>query len=159
MSLQEWANLAEIIGVFGLIASLIYVGLQVRQNREQMQSDAASRYYQWADAVFSRVALNRDFAEIWSKGAAELNDLDPVSRERVINHEIGTFYMWAQWYSLMQRGLLPEHAHEAFEWVLKRTSSRQSKTEAWRISRLAFDPSFREFAGRYLDHGQEAARN
>lgn len=151
MSLEHWANLAEIIGVVGLIASLVYVGLQIRQNRRQMQADAAGRYYEWADAVFSRVALSRDFAEIWSKAASELDSLDPVSRERVVSHEIGTLYMWAQWHSLMRDKMLPAHADQAFEWVLQRTAMRQSKREAWKISKFAFDERFRAFAGRYLD--------
>lgn len=151
MLLEELASLAEIVGVFGLIGSLVYVGLQIRQNRQQMQADAASRYYEWADAVFSRVALNRDFAEIWNKGESDFDSLDPVSRQRVINHEIGTIYMWAQWYLLMKQGLLPGHVDQAFEWALATTGGRQSKRKAWEISKSAFDESFREFAGRYLE--------
>jgi hypothetical protein len=37
MSLEQAAYLAEIFGVFGLIASLIYVGRQVRQATLQMK--------------------------------------------------------------------------------------------------------------------------
>jgi len=46
-NLQEYALISEIIGGIGIIASLIFVGFQVKQNAEetalntrQMQSDA-----------------------------------------------------------------------------------------------------------------------
>lgn len=37
MTLESFAYLAEIVGVVGLIGSLLYVGKQVQLNREQLK--------------------------------------------------------------------------------------------------------------------------
>jgi hypothetical protein len=82
MTLANLASIAEIIGVIGLIASLIYVGKQLQLNREQLKADAEGRYYAWVDQAFSRIALDRGFAEVWNRGTA-LHELDEVDRERL----------------------------------------------------------------------------
>lgn len=38
-TLQEWANLAEIIGNVAIILSLVFVGLQIRQNTVQLEQN------------------------------------------------------------------------------------------------------------------------
>ena len=40
MTLEQWAYLAEIIGVILVIASLIYVAQQLRQNTEMMRAES-----------------------------------------------------------------------------------------------------------------------
>jgi len=39
MSIMELGAIGEFVGAFGVIASLIYVGLQVRQNTRAMRSE------------------------------------------------------------------------------------------------------------------------
>lgn len=39
MTLAGFADLAEVIGALGVIAGLIFVGVQLRQNTRQMQRD------------------------------------------------------------------------------------------------------------------------
>lgn len=150
MTLANVAYLAEIIGVIGLIASLIYVGKQLQLNREQLRADAESRYYAWVDQAFSRIALDRAFAEVWNRGNA-LHELDEVDRERLINHEIGALYMWQQFHWMMERGALPHHSKDALEWALKGVGSRQAMREAWRVAKPGFAPSFQERLSPYLD--------
>lgn len=151
MTLESFAYLAEIVGVVGLIASLLYVGKQVQLNREQLKAGAEGQYYAWADHVFSRISLDRDFAEVWNKGATGLADLDEVDRERIVNHEIGALYMWHQFYLMLQKGVLPSHVEAAFDWSLRGIGNRQSMREAWKVAKPGFDESFRQFVSEYLE--------
>ena len=151
MNLEQLAYFAQIVGVLGLIASLAYVGQQLRLSREQMQHDAESRFYQWAYEVFSGVSHDRDFATVWTKGESELDGLDAVDRRRAINQSIGGLFMWSQWYSLNQKGLLPQQSRQALELWFKTIGQRQSIREAWRFSKDGFDEAFRRFAAPYLE--------
>lgn len=149
--LANLALVAEIVGVFGLITSLLYVGKQVQLNREQLQADAEGRYYTWVDQVFSRISLDRHFAELWNKGTAKMSDVDDVDKQRIVNHEIGALYMWQQFHLMIERGVLPPHANSALEWSLKGIGSRQAMREAWKAAKASFAPSFRERCAPYLD--------
>ncbi len=38
LRLTDWASIAEVVGAFGVVISLIYVGLQVRDNTEEVRA-------------------------------------------------------------------------------------------------------------------------
>ena len=40
MTLQDWAYLAEIVGAIAVVASLIYVGIQIRDSNRVNQANA-----------------------------------------------------------------------------------------------------------------------
>jgi len=151
MTLDQWASMAEIFGAFGLIASLIYVGQQVRLNRKQLEDDAAGRFYGQSSGLFTNAALNGDFAAVWNRGATELNSLNKVERERVVNWEIGVIFHMAQSYAQQRKGLLPKHFTRSFEWTFTGLGQRESFREAWTFCKGSFDDSFQDYAGRYLE--------
>jgi hypothetical protein len=48
MSLAEWSNLAQVIGTVVVIVSLIFIGLQIRQNTSALQrNEHNSTMEQW----------------------------------------------------------------------------------------------------------------
>jgi hypothetical protein len=149
--LANLALVAQIVGVLGLIASLLYVGKQVQLNREQLQSDAEGRYYLWIDQVFSRIALDREFAEVWNRGSRQLDDMNAIDRERVVNHEIGALYMWQQFHLMMKRGMLDPHVEDALDWALKGVGNRPAMREAWKAAKPAFSKSFQQRCSQFLE--------
>ena len=151
MTLEQWASLAEVVGVIGLITSLVYVGQQVRLNRDQLRADAASRMAERTQELWSGAALDRDFAEVWHKGAVDLDALDEVDRERVINWEIGVIYLLGHWYTQHRQGLMPAHILRTYEWTLTGVGQRQAFREAWRVSKDNFDDSFQQYLGNYIN--------
>lgn len=151
MVLEQWANVAEVVGVIGLIVSLLYVAQQVRLNREQLQSDAASRYYEKIYDVFKSVALDREFADIWRKGADELDSLDDTDRLRATLWEVAALNLWAQWYSEMRQNLLPRDVDTVFRSFINNVGDRQAVREAWKLYKNMFDDSFQQYMGRFLD--------
>ena len=66
MTLGDYGSLAEIIGVVGMIASLIYVGYQLQQARVQMKG-AASQARADSQMNLWLTSTNSDFAEMQNK--------------------------------------------------------------------------------------------
>ena len=62
---QDWKTIAELIGIAALVASLIFVGLQIRQDQDiaiaQMFADHDDTQIEWARLV-------SEYNEIWVKG-------------------------------------------------------------------------------------------
>ena len=76
MELADYGSIAEIIGVFGMISSLIYVGSQLQQARVQLRGQAAQSR---TDATINlwKVRFDSAFREAELKSATQLEGLSP----------------------------------------------------------------------------------
>ena len=86
MTLLEWGALGELIGGIGIIVSLIYVGLQVKQNTAALQvSTVHDTMEDFAD-LYLVPAQNREFADIFFKGLQDISALEGVDRLRFYSY-------------------------------------------------------------------------
>lgn len=82
MTLAQFADLAEVIGALGVVASLLFVGVQLRQNTLQMQRADANMIMQHGSALRHLLLNNRQTAELLVSGISDA-PLDPVDELRV----------------------------------------------------------------------------
>jgi hypothetical protein len=75
MKLSEWANVAEIIGGAAIIASLIFVGLEVRENTQVIKLTSDRALDQQNLVLNTAVAESHDLAEILVKGESDRDNL------------------------------------------------------------------------------------
>ena len=76
MALADYGSIAEIIGVLGMIASLIYVGYQLQQARVQLRGQAAQSR---TDATINlwKGRFDSAFREAELKSTTQLEELSP----------------------------------------------------------------------------------
>ena len=68
MSFEQISYLAQIVASVGVIVSLIFVGLQIRQNTGALQrNEHNSTMTQWT-VIRMAIAKNRDIAELMTAG-------------------------------------------------------------------------------------------
>jgi hypothetical protein len=151
MSLEQMANLADVFGVALVIASLIYVGKQVRQNTDVIRFNAAAYYAGLQERLCGEVANNRELAECWQKGATSFDSLDEVDKQRLILFEWRAITGWNQLFQLRQDNLLPDSQWNELIWAIQNFGKRQSARESWRIAKDAFGKHFRDFVSEYLE--------
>jgi hypothetical protein len=79
--LHDVSHVSQIVGSIAVVASLVYVGLQVQQNTRQLQREESNATQSQWQAIRLLVASNREVAELWVAG---LNGdaLDAVQRLR-----------------------------------------------------------------------------
>ena len=79
--------IAESVGAFGVIVSLIYLALQVRQNTKQVR---LSRFQETSSTLQDGFApiYHPGNPQIWYKGHHKPNELD--------DHEAFTFHMYTE---------------------------------------------------------------
>ena len=78
--------LGNILAALGVIFSLIYLAVQIKdQNKERRHSAVSLLTSQWAD-LMSHLTASSDFGEIWLRGLLSFDDLDSQSKIR-----FGTF--------------------------------------------------------------------
>jgi hypothetical protein len=67
LRLTDWASIAEVVGAFGVVVSLIYVGLQVRDNTEEVRATNRQQLIGRAHAATNGAATNSELAAAMAK--------------------------------------------------------------------------------------------
>ena len=84
MTLLEWGALGELIGGIAIIASLIYVGRQLKQSnsmaRSAVRQELSSEFNVWATSIASSPSLTEALAKVHFHG---LKREDATDQERV----------------------------------------------------------------------------
>lgn len=81
LTLPEWKNIAEIAGMIAVVISLIFVGLEIRQNTDQARTEAAKEGFNFVQTLFE-LGSNSDEVSLKIRG---FNDFDSLNEtEKII---------------------------------------------------------------------------
>jgi hypothetical protein len=144
MNWEAIAAVAEAVGAAGVILTLIYLALQIRQNTASVR--AASLQGLKADSVaFSETLFkDPDLVRIWSLGLNGIDSLQDLDRDRFHLIVLSFLRRFENIHQLSDRGLADEEWHgfrESFFGVM----SRNGIHEWWSINAYRFNPTFRAF--------------
>jgi hypothetical protein len=144
MSLEQVAYLAQIIASVGVVFSLIFVGLQIRQSTAALQrNEHNSTMEQWT-AIRMTIATNRDLAELMTagiNGARPLDGADQLRLEQILQQHVwAAFHIWDR----TQRGLFPKGHFELTAGPRLRTLLKAPYGAAWwdRAKTVGFVPNY-----------------
>lgn len=157
MNWNAVAAVAETLGAIGVLASLVYLGTQIRQNTEWLRQQAfqmgTNEVRRWA-AHFSESHAN---SELFLKGQRDFRALDPVERFRfsMMIFELCSVWGTYQQYSGDDFLGLRESAETMIEtWI------RQGWFEAWWNANLfLFPPTFASFVHELIARTARDARS
>ena len=112
MSFEQISYLAQIVASVGVIVSLIFVGLQIRQNTGALQrNEHNSTMEQWT-VLRMAIAKNRDIAELMTAGLhgeRVLDAADQLRLEQMLQENLwASFHIWER----TQRGIFPKGTFE-----------------------------------------------
>ena len=144
MSLEQLSSLAQIIGSVGVVVSLIFVGLQVKQNTGVLQrNEHNSTMAQWT-IIRMAVASNREVAELMTAGLHGGRALDAADQLRLeqflAENAWAAFHIWDR----TQRGVFPKGTFEATGGALLRDVLLPAPGAAWwKRDQRFFVPGFR----------------
>jgi hypothetical protein len=96
MNSSDWKDTAELIGIVAIVASLIFVGLQLRQDRQFALSENAADF---DDTMIEYSTVIRENRQIWLRGleGADLSLEDQVVFESV------AFAVWQKFSGIYRR--------------------------------------------------------
>jgi hypothetical protein len=112
MSLDQVAQLSEIAGSVGIVLSMVFVGLQIRQQTAALgRNEHNSTMEQWT-VIRMAIAKDRDIAELMTAGVQGQRVLDAADQLRLdmlLNETMwAAFHIWDR----EQRGIFPAGAFE-----------------------------------------------
>jgi hypothetical protein len=85
MSLNDLANLGQVIGAIAVVISLIYVALQIRQNTNAVRSATAQAVHEHFANWYQLVAADAELAQLAASGLRDYSSLSEQERVRFIS--------------------------------------------------------------------------
>jgi hypothetical protein len=131
MSLEQIAYMAQIIASVGVVLSLIFVGLQVRQSTAALQrNEHNSTTEQWT-VIRMAIAKDRDIAELMTAGfggTRPLDEADQLRLEQLLQENAWpSFHIWDR----TRRGVFPKRTVEQTGGALLRIILKTPRGDAW----------------------------
>src|SRR5437764_4466207 len=131
MSFEQISYLAQVVDWVVVVVSLIFVGLQIRQNTGALQrNEHNSTMSQWT-VIRMAIARNRDIAELMTtglQGERTLDSADQLRLEQMLAEQAwAAFHIWDR----TQRGIFPKGTFEATGGALLAKLLRTPGCAAW----------------------------
>src|SRR5437868_13046484 len=113
MSFEQISYLAQIVASVAVVASLIFIAVQIKQNTAALQrNEHNSTMAQWT-VIRMAIAKHRDIAELMTAGLdgeSQLDAADQLRLEQMLQENAWTaFHIWDR----TQRGIFPKGTFEA----------------------------------------------
>jgi hypothetical protein len=145
MSLEDLGNIGEVVAAMGVIVSLIYLAVQIRQNT---RSVGAASFQQVVDSLAdftSSLSRDRELIEIVIKGNADFDSLDEVERTRFDFAFISFFRRAENVLVQTEYGTVSADTWAGFRETLKSSLRAPGLRAWWSHRRQRFHPSFQKF--------------
>lgn len=137
--------LAELVGATGVIASLIFVGFQVRQNTRSVRAatyDSLVRSNgQWLDSIIQDAHLASGFEHV----VESWDTVDEADRPRLMYLMTQLFRHWENAFFQHRQGTLETTLWETWEAIILSYFHQPGVQQWWQLRRHAYSLEFRDF--------------
>ena len=135
---------AELLGALGVIASLLYVGLQIRENSRVVQASTSQAVADSAQARLLAVAQSLSLASTLAKLAEAPAELSPAELLQANYLRTASFKGFENQFFQFRRGLLTEDTWRGYQFFLLANLRAPDVRQWWGQARAGFDPAFRD---------------
>lgn len=154
-SLQDWANLAEIIGTVAIISSLLFVGLQISDNTREMRSAAAHNATQSLQSWYVEIATNPQAARVFRKGMSGPSVLSKDEAFQFLMNMHSAILAYQNVYFLGTEGTLDTSLYLAMSATMVAVAPTPGFQWYWNQRADFFTPEFRGFVEELMISGAE----
>ena len=150
MTLADISQISQTLGSAAVVASLLFVGFQIRQNTIATRAASHHAVSEALNQINLLWARNKEVARIWLAGLSDRRALTPEERWRFDStmraylHVCETMYTQADW------GAGDVGIVTAEETGIKNVFSSEGVKEWWAENPFGFSPEFREYVGRLI---------
>ena len=149
MTLSDLGNIGELVGAIGVVASLIYVGLEVRRNTTALRAQAHESV---VAGYMTSVQLFNDHAEVMAKGLsssyAEFQHWPAPEKLIFFGNMYCFFKHFEQLYAQYGRGLIAEDEWDAWNEHVRMQFHQPGTQWWWQLRRASFAHPFRAYLER-----------
>ena len=128
--LDSLGNLGDFLGGLGVVVTLVYLAMQIRQNTDALRRDSYQSLLNHQADLNSRLA-DRGFAEIMMASREGLANLDEPDRRRVGNYYLSLLRHYQNGHEQYRSGVLSDSQWEQLSWPVVVILASQGFCECW----------------------------
>lgn len=158
MTLADLANIGQIVGALAVVASLIFVGLQVHQNTKATRATALQMNADYWLTYFTLLA-NRQFGDVYAKGALGREELESAEFNQFFFLCRATFMGCENQHHQYLSGLLSKDAYRGYEATIREQIAAFPGVRAmWQLVRHTYGRDFATFLDAQIASSDARAR-
>ena len=142
MTLEALYYISQIVAVAAVLASLIFVGIQIRQNTEQAKAAAAQSVYENYASLYMWASEDLDRARIGIKGFKDIDSLSDEENAIFMGTWMAQFSYVQSAFYLWQDGSLKEEIWRTMETTLTTLLTTPGGKAFWQRRRSTFTDAF-----------------
>ena len=150
MNWEAVSTIAEIIGAGGVIASLIYLAVQIRQSTKVSRAEMTKDLYLASRTAIMDIASNEELAKI----STEIRQFESVDLMRRNMFFQSFFRLYELQYNLKSQGLLDDEIARSYALIIQMWARTIYFAEYWGRHRGEFNEAF----ATYVDEQIEIAK-
>jgi len=156
MTLETLYYLSQTIAVVAILASLVFVGIQIKQNTVQAKADAADKAHRTFNDWYENVTP--DTADLVFRAVQDFDSLNPAEKFRVIAYLTPMIVNLQEVHSKWLDGSFPEDRWQFWDgWLSFSISPLLARY--WEERRQMFSERFREYLdAKIATHGSTAKK-
>jgi hypothetical protein len=145
MTLADISQISQTLGSAAVVASLIFVGVQIRQNTKVTRAESHHAVSEALNQVNLLWARNSEATRIWLSGMSDRRALTPEHRWRFDSMMRANLHVCETMYTQVDLGTGDHGIVVAEEDGIKTVFSSDGVREWWTENPFGFSPGFRRY--------------
>lgn len=153
---ETLGNLGDFIGGIGVLVSLVYLAIQVRQNTKASKADSYQDAVAAANEWSRQIGADREMCELIQRGSLDYAGLESVDRMQFNLLMSSYFRNMENIHAKYESGVIEDRAWGGWAMRLGAFLATPGVAEYWRRNEAAFSTGFRELLNGELPRVEKA---
>ncbi len=145
MTLEQWSFIAQIISAVAVVASLIFVGFQLKHATSAIRATSSQAHSSLYTDLVQSIIDNADFARTWSVGITDPKALPEEEWVRFVAYASALFRLYESSRVQWLNGRLDEEHWNTIERQAADFGHLPGLQAAWRLRGHWFSPEFQSW--------------
>ena len=150
LTLEQVYYLTEIIGVIAVVASIIYLAIQVKQSTQATRSETSNVTTNSAMNQYLLLATDTELLDIFQRGSRDPKSLADLELGRFYSFIFSTLLNWQNFYYHKQKNEIDAERWTPWESLMSDVFSLPGFKALWAVRQQYFQKDFRHFVDRLM---------
>jgi hypothetical protein len=155
--LSEWASIAEIIGAFAVVISLVYVGIQVNDSTGAVRSASANDANEALQSWYMEIGSDQQTSELFYRALTSEKPLSNQEEFQFLMMLHGAFLAFQNSYLLAEEGTIDIDLREAITAAVVGVKDLPGTKRYWRQRKSYLHAGFAVYVEKLMAQESEAS--
>ncbi len=154
MSLEQFNYIAEIIASIAVIASLLYVSAQIKQNTRSTRLETIRDIGSGFNSFYDLLASDRELTGIWHRGSFNYQSLEETEKLRFTFAVVRALRLEQEQFLQWREGALDDDYWQALSAQYTDGMQMPGWQEVWSRRKHHYTKDFQDYVGKLIVEGE-----